>query len=258
MGGRDTGGSGVIPVNVMKKFPTRLALVAAIMSLLMAGRLSAQLQQLPGDNVGIAIEQVGVLTYPPIMTYEAIYAGEVRVAISVDQEGKLTDHLVIAYTHEEFAKSALMAIRRWKYQPALVRGQPRASRAEVHFEYRDQGVIVQSLPGAMERRMMMSTFGERYVYTPCLLSELDEIPELVQVVKPAIKSDNRTHRVTVEFYIDEEGRVRMPAVDRESADDYYAAASVVAVEQWRFKPPLRKGRPVLVRAQQVFTFAPSP
>jgi TonB family protein len=243
-----------MPVNLMKRSFVAPFPLVAVLSLLVAGRLSAQLQQLPGDNAGIAIEQVGVLAYPPGMTYEAIYAGEVRVAISVDEEGRLTDHLVIGYTHEEFAKSAVLALKRWKYQPALVRGQPRASRTEVLFEFRDQGVIVQALPGAMDRRMMTVTFGERYVYAPCRLSELDETPEPVQVVKPAIKSDARTHHVTVEFYIDEGGRVRMPAVDRGSADDYFAAAAVVAVEQWRFKPPLRKGRPVLVRASQEFTF----
>jgi len=38
----------------------------------------------------------------------------------------------------------------------------------------------------------------------------------------------------VEFYIDEAGRVRMPAVDREYADDTFAPLAVQAVEQWRF------------------------
>jgi outer membrane biosynthesis protein TonB len=36
----------------------------------------------------------------------------------------------------------------------------------------------------------------------------------------------------------------------------YAAAAVSAVEQWRFEPPLRKGAPVLVYAQQEFSFHP--
>ena len=76
------------------------------------------------------------------------------------------------------------------------------------------------------------------------------------MVSPSVNSDEKVHTVTVEFYIDEQGTVRMAAVPRESAGDVYAAAAVAAVEQWRFEPPLRKGEPVLVLAQQEFKFRP--
>ncbi|HWA24609.1 MAG TPA: TonB family protein [Lacunisphaera sp.] len=239
-------------------FPRRFPIAAMILGLAV-GNLVAQVpspRPPGGENVGLLIEQVGVLAYPPSMTYEAIYSGEARIAISVDAQGKLDDFLVIAYTHEDFAKAAVMALKRWRYQPALVRGEPRASRTEILFEFKDQGVIVQNLPGALERRMIMAPFGEHYVYAPCRLSELDELPEPLDLAKPQVKGDGHSHTVAVEFYIDEAGLARMPAVDRTSADDRFAAAAVRAVEQWRFKPPLRKGRAVLVRAQQVFTFEP--
>ena len=64
--------------------------------------------------------------------------------------------------------------------------------------------------------------------------------------------------VTVEFYIDQEGKVRVPSVSRELADDRLAAVAVAAVEQWRFEPPLRRKQPVLVLAQQVFRFVAKP
>jgi TonB family protein len=243
----------------------RIVLVAT--SALLAGTMSAY-AQLPqrfhdslgrppdNENAGLAIEQVGVLLYPSSMLYQAIYSGEARVVISVDEKGMLTDYLVTGYTEEEFAKAAVMAIKRWKYQPALVRGEPRLSRAEVIFEFRDRGVIVSSLPGAMVQRVLSSAYGQRYAYAPCQLRELDQIPTPIHVVSPAIEASKTAHEVTVGFFIDEEGKVRMPAVNRSSADDYYAAAAVAAVEQWRFNPPLRKGRPVLVYAEQVFNYLP--
>lgn len=59
--------------------------------------------------------------------------------------------------------------------------------------------------------------------------------------------------VTVSFYIDEQGAVRMPYVlgqpNLELAD-----LAVEAVRQWKFEPPTRQGRPVLVHAQQLFRF----
>lgn len=252
-----------MPANVITRFlPARFPFAVALFALV-AGGLGAEILPLRpsmgGENAGIGIDRSGYdPVYPPGMLYEAIYSGEARIAISVDAEGKLSDYLVIAYTQEEFAKVAVAALKRWRYHPALVRGEARASRAEIVFEFKDKGVIVQSLPGALERRMILGGLGDRYVYAPCLVGELDETPLLLEPVKPAIKGDGKPHTIIVEFYIDEEGRARMPAVERQSMDDHYAAAAVMAVEQWRFSPPLRKGRPVLVRAQQKFSFDAKP
>lgn len=208
------------------------------------------------ENVGIAIEQDGTIAYPASMMLNAVYSGEVRAAISVDQNGKLTDFLITAYTQPEFAPPALEAIKRWNYQPARANGRKVAARANILFEFRNQGVVVQTLPGAIVRQAFYSSLDKVYNYRPCQLKELDQIPEPVHVVRPNVPPGDQEHVVTVEFYIDEEGRVRMPAVSRESAADVYAAASVAAVEQWRFKPPLHKGKPTLVLAEQKFTFLP--
>lgn len=225
-----------------------------MLALLTASRMCAQ--KPVDENAGISIEQVGVLVYPPKMIYNAIYSGEVRAVISVDEKGVLTDCLVTGYTTPEFAEAALLALKRWVYQPARVNGQDRSSRADVLFMFKDEGVIVQKLPGALEQHALAGYMQGRYVYQPCKMRELDHTPTPVHVVKPSIISDGRAHSITVEFYIDEEGKVRMPAVARESADDLFAAAAVSAVEQWRFEPPLRKGKQVLVYAQQEFTFKP--
>lgn len=208
------------------------------------------------EDAGIAINQSSVLAYPPMMLYNAIYYGEARVVISIDENGQLTDYLITGYTNEAFAEAAVGALKRWSYEPARTNGQARASRADVLFVFRDKGVIVQNLPGALEQHRVFGALQDRYMFKPCKLGELDRIPNPVHVVPPMVAKSVVSHTVTVEFYIDTEGKVRMPAVARESADDIYAAAAVSAVEQWRFEPPLRKGRPVLVYAQQEFSFRP--
>jgi TonB family protein len=84
----------------------------------------------------------------------------------------------------------------------------------------------------------------------------------VHVVTPSIPdgvlAPGETRVVTVEFYIDQEGKVRVPAVAREDADDRLATVAVAAVEQWRFEPPMRDKQPVLVLAQQDFRFVAKP
>ncbi|HEY8995763.1 MAG TPA: TonB family protein [Lacunisphaera sp.] len=209
-----------------------------------------------GLDLGIGIEQIGVLVYPPSMTAEGIYSGEVRAVISVNEEGKLTDWLVTGYTQPAFSKAAAAALQRWKYSAAMFNGHPRASRADILFQFRSEGVIVMTLPGASVKHAFREHIESHYMYLPSRLGDLDHIPMPVHVVSPVARIDGPPRTVTVGFYIDEEGRVRMPAVDRESADDLLAAASVAAVEQWRFEPPLRKRQPVLVYVQQEFTFKP--
>ena len=59
--------------------------------------------------------------------------------------------------------------------------------------------------------------------------------------------------VTVDFYIDVTGAIRMPAVSVKD-DSELTALAVTALRQWKFEPPTRNGHPVLVRASQVFNF----
>jgi TonB family protein len=218
---------------------------------------ASPLEPSPSDaDVGISIEQVGVLVFPPSMLYSGVSSGEVHTAISVDQEGKLVDYLLISYTEKAFADAAVAAIKRWKYQAARVHGRAQSSRADVIFSFRDQGVVVQSLPGAAERRVIEEMLNGRFIYRACQLRDLDRIPTPVHVVPPVFSGDSRKRTVTVGFYIDEEGKVRLPSVSRDDADDFLAAAAVEAVEKWRFEPPLRKGFPVLVYAEQEFNFTP--
>ena len=226
-----------------------------------SGLFAAFPQESPEDNAGVAIDQTDVLVYPFSMTVSGILTGEARVVISVDAAGQLNDVLVVGYTKNEFADAAVSALKRWRYEPARVHAAPHASRAQVLFVFKnDTGVMVQAIPGMKDANPLRSG-EERYAYRARLLRELDRIPIPAHVVPPVtLKTGPHTSKrtVTVEFYIDEEGRVRMPAIGRDEIDDEFSAAAVSAVEQWRFEPPTRKGLPVLVQARQDFNFVPKP
>jgi TonB family protein len=237
---------------------SRLSLFTAVMLLWMRSSSFAQpITTLAGsDNLGIGIEQTGVLVFPSSMIGEGVYSGEASAVISVDADGKLVDWLITGFTHQAFADAASQALKRWKYQPAVVRGHRRASSADILFEFRTEGVVVMTLPGTLLRQAARGHTDTHYIYTPCHLRDLDRIPTPIHVVSPVARHNGPIRTVTVGFYIDEEGRVRIPTVEMESVEDALAAASVAAVEQWRFEPPIRKGQRVLVYVQQDFTFMP--
>lgn len=181
------------------------------------------------------------------------------MVVSVDAEGRLVDHLVVAYTHEAFAAAAVRAVKAWTFEPAKVRGRSHASRADLDFVFKsDLVVTVQNA----EYNFLQNIFGQLYKFQPSVLRDLDHIPVPLHVVSPLVPNgalaEGEVRVITVEFYIDQEGKVRVPSVSREQVDDRLAAAAVEAVEQWRFEPPLRKGAAVLVLAQQDFRFVAKP
>lgn len=238
-------------------------LYAVLLATVAASPATVALTGSAEDNAGIGINQTTVLVFPYEMLLRGLSTGEARVVISVDAAGRLTDSLVIGYTDPVFAEAASAALKKWSYEPAHVHGQARASRADVLFTYRnDIGVMVQSYSEQGMEKRLNPTLQEHYVFRTWQLRDLDRIPTPLQVVPPVISKGSPSHgtkrTVTVEFYIDETGKVRMPTVEREEPDDAYAAAAVAAVEQWQFEPPLHKGRPVLVLARQDFAYVPKP
>jgi TonB family protein len=209
----------------------------------------------PADDVGIGIDQTVPVTYPATMQTRGIPTGEARVVISVDAEGRLTDCLVVGYTHEAFANEVVSAVKRWVYEPARVGGHARAASTNLIFKFSsDYSVIVEGLGAGVETHFIPE-LRNRYSYAAYQLRHLDRIPTPVHVVQPSLSDlPEKPRTVIVEFYIDEEGRVRAPSVSLAEAENIYAAAAVAAVEQWRFEPPLRRGKPVLVVAKQEFRF----
>ena len=221
--------------------------------------VSAALPTVENDDVGLNINQTEPAAFPNGVLLQGIHSGKVRMVVSVDAEGRLVDHLVVAYTNVAFVNAAVRAVTAWTYEPARVRGRPRASRVDLIFIFKsDLNVTVQNAT----MNFIQDIFGEKNEFQPSLLRDLDHIPTPVHVITPSIPDGvlalGEEHVVTVEFYIDQEGKVRVPAVSREEADDRLAAVAVAAVEQWRFEPPMRRKQPVLVLAQQDFRFVAKP
>lgn len=182
--------------------------------------------------------------------------GKVDVLVRIDGAGRLTDWLVTRFTAAPFAAAAVEAVRQWKYEPAVLAGEPVPICLELHFSFEVKGVVVSVSPSeALEASFNDLTGGIQYA--PCTLRELDRLPVPLEAVPPgypeALAAQGAQGEVTVDFYIDESGAVRMPYVSG-NAHPLLANLAVEAVRQWRFEPPTRQGRPVLVHVRQLFRF----
>ncbi|HEY1765189.1 MAG TPA: TonB family protein [Opitutaceae bacterium] len=238
-----------------------------ILSLIAAGLLansaSAQLPNIP-DYVPVVVNQRADAVYPTHLEEIGVKSGSASIAVAVDEQGQLADMLVTAYSNRAFADSALAAIRKWTFEPARIHGIPRNTKSDITFRFQLEGVVVVTLTNLSYSEMLhLKLAPGSTAYAACTLSELDRIPTPTKIVSPAyqesLAKSSRGGHVAVSFYIDEEGHVRMPSVSRatDEENEELAAIAVTAVSQWQFDPPISKGKPVLVVAEQDFNFKPS-
>ena len=201
-------------------------------------------------------------TVEPVFPYQlqqlSVTSGDARIVINVDGTGKLDEYLVIGYTMPEFADVVVRAVKQWKFEPAKLRGEPVGATVELDFNFESQGTLVVSQTSIdnLQARLLQLMAGA-YVFRPCSLKELDRIPTPIVTVSPIYSHELADKgvkgRVVITFYIDETGTVRMPAGSVDD-DSRLISLAIAALRQWRFEPPTRSGRPVLVAAEQTFNF----
>lgn len=182
---------------------------------------------------------------------------QVRLIINVDATGKLVDWLLLDYTQARFADAAVEAVQKWMYRAATYKGAPIGTRTTLVFNFETHGQVVSMTCLDMIDAYMKRLTPDRLVKCVVTGKELDAAPKPLVVVSPSAISAELAagaSGVLVDFYIDETGRPRMPAVDVKE-NDPMAMASLAAIEQWRFTPPTSKGRPVVVRVSQWFDFS---
>lgn len=198
--------------------------------------------------------------YPVPLSRAGITKGEAAIICSIDSEGQLTDLMPLAYTHLGFFDAARMAVQQWEFAPARSQGRPHPVIQVFTFEFEAGGDVVD-----INANDNMALFINRFSnsgdnYRVSKLAELDAIPTPIELVRPlypetyvgsGIEGD-----VVIEFYIDENGDVRLPAVLEHNGIDF-AATAVEAVRQWKFEPPMRDNKRVTAVAMQQFHFNPS-
>ena len=197
--------------------------------------------------------------FPLSMVNEGVTEAHVIFAVSISPEGRVNDALPLAYTHEALVAPCRAAMSQWAIQPAKFGGEPVPVQVELRFDFKREGVVETSTFNIMNNFLysVWSGLAERLAYRLPRAAELDRLPVPLTAVSPAYaqqaEKDGLRGKVHVHFYIDEKGEVRLPSVMADSPL-YLADLAVTALRQWRFEPPTRAGRPVLVAASQEFDF----
>ena len=195
--------------------------------------------------------------FPDALVRRGIYEGDASVVLLVDAEGRLADWLLIGFSHPYFGREATEVLPKWRFEPARRDGVPCDSRTELTFNFEAAGVVLSMSPLEHAERFQHRSADEHRQRLLARPSELDAPVAPIRRVAPLWSTewsaDLAEANVTLDFYIDGEGRPRMAGVLR-SDDDALNGAAIEALSHWRFEPPRRNGLPVIVRATQVFRF----
>ena len=196
--------------------------------------------------------------YPNALKLGGVTQGRAVIAISVDRDGRVKDQLVLAYTDPQFARTSTEVLHDWRFAPARFDGEPVPVQFELSFDYTLEGAVITS---GISDHMLYDNFhniGQNALaYQPVNATRIDHAPVRIGGESPryalAAAQNGIRGAVTVRFYIDEQGNVRLPAAVG-ATDAYLTEQAMTAVREWKFEPVTSRGQPVLVAAQQEFTF----
>jgi len=196
--------------------------------------------------------------YPEMALEEGLEEDEVHLEALVDEQGKVDT--VIAFSGAPlFQDSALAAVKRWQFTPALRMGRPLPTWVTFRFQFSNplKAREKETTPPQTELPTTLpplSGNGVRLLVDDALAYDFPPVP--VRSVDPtypplALKKGIQG-TVEVKAQIDSEGKIREAFVIRGS--EALREAALTAIRQWTFKPALSKGRPIAVWSTVPFVF----
>ncbi len=192
------------------------------------------------------VREVNQLSRPTLKQYvspppEACPAegGVVMVTLKITKEGRPDHVALIENTADAMSEAVLKAIPSWRFQAGFLNGKPREARATIEMRYRAAQAGAPTPAGDAAPSVAQQ---DGQVITK---------PAIVYKIEPAYTQAARRARfegvVVILVVVDASGHaVAMRVVRKLEAG--LDEKAMEAINQWRFKPGTRDGRPVSTEA----------
>jgi TonB family protein len=202
-----------------------------------------------------------LLTCAPVYPFDLLLKGiqgSATVGFIIDPLGHPRRVTVKKASNPEFGAAAQAMISAWKFEPARKAGQPcYAMLAKVQtFDTDDRDTAV-SLSALRLLRALRKNPAAVLPNMHELDSPLQVLYRVAPTVPEALDTANQPASASIQFVVDQEGRVQLPRVVSASREDFGWAAAM-AVAQWQFSVPTKGHKPVDVYAILPFKYRPSP
>jgi len=231
-----------------------------------AGLFAPLQAQNPAGDQPVAVKTSLDVRMPEKLRVLMLEQPAVRFLVTVDEEGRLVDHLALEATHHELLARAEQAVRGARFSPAKAGGQAVQATAEVRVTFFDpeqralqDGLVSQpfgaSSTDAATRRIYANA-KDRYVFRQSEQAELDAPLAMISGTRVVLADDEgRTAhgRCVVDYFVDHRGQPRIPRIVS-SDNDTVARSALLTLQRLQFAPPTRGGMPTCVKVRQPFVY----
>ena len=193
--------------------------------------------------------------FPVMAEEQGILLGLVNVAISWNGDGSPADVVVLRANDDTFGAAAREAALQWRRAP----GPAGRDVAVYELKFMKFGVVVSRTNSVSARLAEQKATDPQPLRIPTsgdLDAPLKPIAQPMPVFPAAAKGHWDQGTVVVEFYVDENGRVRAPAV-REATSPEFADEALNALQQWQYETPRKNGQPAVMSERWSFQFRKS-
>lgn len=186
-----------------------------------------------------------------VYPYELLRAGKTGradIGYVIGTNGRVIQIIPSAASDPAFGRALTAAVEQFTFQPAVKDGRPSPSvqRFVQEFDRSPDWTLVDDGDIDLlrtEQKRPDLIFNLRDLDTP--LKPRSRRPP----VFPASAPDQaKSGEALIEFLVDEEGRARLPRTV-EATHEAFAYAAMQSIASWRFEPPQRGGRDVIVRVR---------
>ena len=250
----------------MSKTQLTLSLVTASVALLLTGMLAVKIFPLESGGVAEsattkAARADSTLQKPVVVTQELLakslvhkvqplyspeakqlgIEGEVLLEVIVSAKGEMED-IRVTKGHPLLVRSALDAVKDWRYQPYLVSGAavPVISTVSVNFTLQDSSGGPGKKPESPLVRLNSDAMAANVIY------------KVEPIYPPEAKQKGVEGEVVFEVTINEQGEVS--DVQVLSGNAMLVSAAYEGVRQWRYTPVLLNGDPIRAKATVTIRF----
>jgi TonB family protein len=255
-----------------RHFMATLLLVVTLVSVGVA-QVVPQVVRVTGSVMSDQIITKVAPEYPPLAR-QARIQGQVILKAHISKTGDV-ENLQLISGHPMLAPAAIEAVKQWKYRPFLLNGEPVKveTNVTVNFTLADKpaaegegvagdvpGGIPGGIPGDHASGVIGVVSNTPNGATRVRVSSGVAQGLLIKKVAPQYPADAREQHiqgvVVLRALIDKEGSVASAQVV--TGPPELAPAAIEAVKQWKYRPYLLNGTPVIVDTQiQVnFTLVP--
>ncbi len=218
---------------------------------------------LSSEDVDLFFNVVREPRFPESLKSQGYSQGQVSMLLELHFDGELRDWIVTSATHRAFAEAIERVIQDWEFAPPKRNGKPISLVVPIKVNFRATGDVVSfnASSGLNHNMSMRNGYNSFDSIKIAKVDKLDRFPEPVYVVEPKVSRSlirkSQDSYGVFKFFIDTEGRVRLPHVDHVrggEVDVRLLEAAQDALEEWEFNPPTVKGRKVVVEVKQPFHF----